>query len=297
VGTTAYRHCPQCGSEYQAWVERCFDCDVSLGAPVSSDLPPPDIVDKDEPDRRTTSVDIDDLSGMQRERLRMLLRGPDIRFEMTADQLWFPEGHAGEVDDLLEDVRGIVSEDDSIPPRRRELRESRARPDRKIVRPKVEPSDDEPFEYASAWPRGLAKIIDAWLIGIAFGLYSLVLEPIPYATWIFLVALFASLESIFGRTPGKAIVGIRVENLAGEPPSLPAAMLRNAWQLVALVPALGPWLTLVAHGGIGWLIRQEPMHRGPHDLIAHTFVVRSREPIRRRLISSERSRATRERHT
>lgn len=293
MGTTAYRHCPQCGSEYQAWVERCLDCDVALGVPVSSELPPPEIKYEDEPDRRTTSVEIDDLSDAQRERLRMLLRGPDIRFEMSADQLWFPEGHAGEVDDLLEDVRGIAAVHHSSS-RRRTPRESRARPDRKIVTPEVEPSDDEPFEYAGAWPRGLAKIIDAWIIGIAFGLYSLVLEPIPYATWIFFVALLASLEFLFGRTPGKAIVGIRVENLAGEPPSLPAAMLRNAWQLVALLPVLGPWLTLIVQGGIGWLIRQEPMHRGPHDLMAHTFVVRSREPIRRRLISGERTRVARD---
>ncbi|MDZ7673972.1 MAG: RDD family protein [Acidimicrobiales bacterium] len=126
----------------------------------------------------------------------------------------------------------------------------------------------------------------ASILGIAFGLSILVLEPIPYATGIFFIALFASLESLFGRTPGKAIIGIRVEDVEGEAPSLPAAMLRNAWQLVATIPVIGTWLTLVAQIGIGWLIRLEPMHRGPHDLLAHTFVVRSREPIRRRLISS-----------
>lgn len=226
----------------------------------------------------------------------MLLRGTDIRFEMTADQLWFPESSTDEVDDLLEDVRALVQEDDGHPSRRRAPSDSRARPDRMVVRPRIEPSEDEPFEHVSAWPRALAKIIDAWIIGIAFGLSSLVLEPIPAVTWIFFIALLASLESMFGRTPGKAVVGIRVENLAGEPPSLPAAMLRNAWQLVALVPMLGAWLTLVAQGGIGWVIRHEPMHRGPHDLLAHTFVVRSRDPIRRRLISSERARAAGARH-
>lgn len=294
MGTPAYRHCRECGSEYQAWVERCFDCDVPLRAPVSGDVPPPTAAETREQERRTTSVEIDDLPDMQRERLRMLLRGTEIRFEMTNNQLWFPEDHVVDVEELLEDVRGLVLEDDAHLSRRRTPSDSKARPDRRIVRPQIEPSEDEAFEYVSVWTRGLAKFIDAWIIAIVLALYSLVLEPIPYVTWIFFIALLASFESLFGRTPGKAVVGIRVENLAGEPPSLPAAMLRNAWQLLALVPVLGPWLTLVAQGGIGLLIRQEPMHRGPHDLLAHTVVIRSREPIRRRPLSSERASSVRE---
>ncbi|WP_436794719.1 RDD family protein [Actinospongicola halichondriae] len=288
MGTATFRHCPRCGGEYQAWVEHCFDCEVALGAPVSSDLAPPTIEATAESDRRTIGVEISDLSPAQHERLRLLLNGLGARFELTAECVWTAVQHADDVTALVEDVRGAPSEDERTS-HRRPRGASNVREDRRTVTPPVDPAAVDLSEYASAWPRGLARVIDFWILGAVIALHNLVLEPIPYATGIFMIAMFASFESLFGRTPGKAIVGVRVENLRGAPPSIPAAMLRNSWQLLAFIPVIGAWATLVTQVAIGSVIRRDPMHRGPHDLHAHTYVVRTRDPIRRRLVTNERS--------
>lgn len=257
---------------------RCIDCDVDL-----SDAAPP----RDHPSPvtnvvgPTTSIETDALSPLEQERLQMLLRGIDVRFEMSSGRVWFPEPRREEVEELLAEVTEVarVAEDRSS--RRQGRADSRVRPDRRIVNPSGAPPDqapdEAPDEFAGAWPRALARILDAWISSLVFSLSTLVFEPVPYATGTLLLVLFASFESWFGRTPGKAIVGIRVEDVHGRPPSLAAAMIRNSWQLAGAIPLVGLWLILVIQIGIGWVLHFDPMRRGPHDLVAHTFVVRSRK--------------------
>ena len=275
----AYRHCPRCGGEFQAWVQRCLDCDVVLHDPVAADcIRPiaPRTREQPDADRRTTSLDIGHLSPAERQRLQMLLPGHDMRFEMTGERVWFPAIRLAEVEALLDDLGASSGEGDGRRVCRRTPVESATRADRKVVRPRIEADQVRASRRAGAWRRGIARIIDGWVMTAVFALHDFVLEPIPYASWIFIVALFASFESLWGRTPGKAVIGIRVEDGAGNRPTPRAAMIRNAWQLFALVPVIGPWSGVVVQIGIGWLIHREPACRGPHDWLAGTHVVRSR---------------------
>jgi uncharacterized RDD family membrane protein YckC len=66
--------------------------------------------------------------------------------------------------------------------------------------------------------------------------------------------------ALAGRTPGMALLGIRVVNRAGRPPSWPAASVR------ALVLDAFPI-------GALWCV-VDRRHRGVHDLVAHTRVTR-----------------------
>lgn len=125
---------------------------------------------------------------------------------------------------------------------------------------------------AGAWRRFLARLFDMWwqliliglIVGVAVALFS------PRATvWmsspggsaltgIVLILLGLLLDAMlmarFGATPGKYLLGVRVETVAGQPLSLRAALRRNlgVWAL-----GLGltiPIINLVAMGRQGWRV-------------------------------------------
>jgi uncharacterized RDD family membrane protein YckC len=100
---------------------------------------------------------------------------------------------------------------------------------------------------------GLARLLAL----VAF-LFLAVYELVPTALW--------------GRTPGKAIVGTRIVGIGdGRPPGWKRAILR--W----ILPALALQVQ-----GVGWVIAlllraalaADPLHRGLHDRLAGTIVVR-----------------------
>jgi uncharacterized RDD family membrane protein YckC len=89
-----------------------------------------------------------------------------------------------------------------------------------------------------------------------------------YAVW---------LEASRGQTVGKMALGIKVIGPDGRLPAPDAAMRRNVWLLLALVPILGGILSFVAAVAIGVTIANDPFKRGTHDNFAGgTAVVRSR---------------------
>lgn len=288
-----YRQCAECGGEYQAWVARCLDCDAPLGALVPIDGPPPDREHDDAVARRTTSLAIDALPPRSRERLRMLLRGADVRFEMDQEHVWFPEERLPAVDAILRDIRDRDGSGDAAPEHGQRQREPGLPADRALVGPALRDQHDRPLEHVGAWPRALAKIVDSLIATALIGVSTLAVAA-PWLGWLGFLAILAALESRYGRTPGKVVVGVHVQDLDGNPPRLLAATVRNAWQLVGLVPLVvptlvAPVLEIAMSGSIGWLIARDPLCRGPHDRVAGTVVVRTRQPIRRRLVVSQRA--------
>ena len=99
---------------------------------------------------------------------------------------------------------------------------------------------------------GLTRLMA--LVGFVF---LAVYELVPTALW--------------GRTPGKAIVGTRVVTIGGEVPGWNGAILR--WVLPALA-----FQVHVVGWGLAILLRAtlvtDPLHRGVHDRLAGTIVVR-----------------------
>ena len=137
MGEGVYRRCQECGGEFQAWVERCLDCDVPLGDYVasSSALPAPPVPAP--VDTSTGSVDIADLDPRQRDRLRIVLVGTGSRFEIGHDRLWFREVIRATVEETLADLR-VPEEVEAADRVRRAGSRSGVRRDRRAKRPPAE---------------------------------------------------------------------------------------------------------------------------------------------------------------
>ncbi|MGQ0534850.1 MAG: RDD family protein [Methanobacteriota archaeon] len=88
----------------------------------------------------------------------------------------------------------------------------------------------------------------------------------------FVLLYFTLFEGTIGRTPGKALVGLRVIGLAGDRPSLFDAFVRNLLRLLWGIPAIG--LAFLAYDAR--LVATDELERRLGDLAAHTIVVETR---------------------
>ena len=83
-------------------------------------------------------------------------------------------------------------------------------------------------------------------------------------------------ESRSGTTLGKRVLGLRVQDELGQPPSLVAAAKRNVWLLPSVLPL--PFMqvvTVVASVSVVLTVSRDPRHEGWHDRLADvTTVVR-----------------------
>lgn len=142
------------------------------------------------------------------------------------------------------------------------------------------------------WPRFGARIIDGLVLFIPNAVLAAVLtddtttsfsgvgsENIVYliVTTMLGYAYAVWLEASRGQTVGKMALGIKVIGPDGRVPTSDAALRRNAWFLLGLVPIVGGVLSFVAAVAIGVTIANDPFKRGTHDNFAGgTAVVRSR---------------------
>jgi uncharacterized RDD family membrane protein YckC len=100
--------------------------------------------------------------------------------------------------------------------------------------------------------------------------------------WVAAIAYFAVLEGLFGQTVGKAVVGIRVTDLAGGRIGWRAALIRNIFRLVDSFP--GVYL-------VGVLVARFSARRQRWgDQVAHTIVVPSRVATGPHLTEEQRRR-------
>jgi len=96
------------------------------------------------------------------------------------------------------------------------------------------------------------------LVALVAAVFLALYEVVPTALW--------------GRTPGKAIVNIRVVGIGDErPPGWKGAVLRWVLPALAFQVAVVGWVLAIALRAV---LALDPLHRGVHDRLAGTIVVR-----------------------
>ena len=135
-----------------------------------------------------------------------------------------------------------------------------------------------PRRYAGLVSRAIAYLIDILIIAVVFSVGAVVIglitsvvsarayELVRAVASAYLLVLPAVLAlycalfwSLAGRTPGMALVGVRVVTVGGRPVSWPAALIRAV--LLAYLPVLALWAVL------------DRRHQGLHDKICRTAVI------------------------
>ena len=95
---------------------------------------------------------------------------------------------------------------------------------------------------------------------------------VALVAFVFLALYEVVPTALWGRTPGKAIVNIRVVGIGDErPPGWKRAVLRWVLPALAFQVAVVGWVLALALRAVLVL---DPLHRGVHDRLAGTIVVR-----------------------
>jgi uncharacterized RDD family membrane protein YckC len=130
--------------------------------------------------------------------------------------------------------------------------------------------------------RVVAKFVDVLIVGIPLAAVGRLtgLETDTYGFSVLqavvLLTYGALLESSTGATVGKRILRLTVRTESGAPPDLRAAAIRNGYWALQVIPppTIGATLSLAAWLGIAISISAFEQHRGYHDRLAGTTVVR-----------------------
>lgn len=139
----------------------------------------------------------------------------------------------------------------------------------------TEPSNDDGGPGTPApgelLPRLAARLMDSIIVAVIglplgfmlnFGIIWLVLQ----AALVF--GYFVVLDTYYGTTLGKQIVGLKVVGPDGGTVTIQQAAAREAFTLLGSIPFLGPLLALAAWIIIGVTINSSPANQGKHDEIA-----------------------------
>jgi uncharacterized RDD family membrane protein YckC len=138
----------------------------------------------------------------------------------------------------------------------------------------------------SFWPRVAAHLIDGLLLSIPFFILfgvsvaalvgsenggeewaALLIMVLFYVIWpLSALTYFTVCLGRWGKTPGKALLGLRVVTVQGLPVGYGQALLRAVGYL------LSGWCFYL---GYIW-VAIDPLHQGWHDKIAGTYVIYSR---------------------
>ena len=143
---------------------------------------------------------------------------------------------------------------------------------------------------ADLLPRFLAKLVDGvvmFFINIVVGLFvAFGLNRSAIATLIstaITLAYYAFLESSRGQTVGKMVVGLKVQNLAGQNPTMEQALKRNiyvALGFLGILPVVGFFGSLAELAAVIFIAvtinSDTPLFRGWHDKFADTQVIKTR---------------------
>ncbi|HEX6595988.1 MAG TPA: RDD family protein [Acidimicrobiales bacterium] len=160
------------------------------------------------------------------------------------------------------------------------------RPEEEAARQGPQPARPDGDRLASVGQRAVGFVADVALAGTVLLTPGMLLEDavtpddlgpglarlVALVAFVFLALYEVVPTALWGRTPGKAIVNIRVVGLGDDqPPGWKGAILR--W----ILPALAFQVAMV-----GWVLALllraalvlDPLHRGVHDRLAGTIVVR-----------------------
>lgn len=140
--------------------------------------------------------------------------------------------------------------------------------------------------------RFVAKIIDGVIVFILAGIITMAIRPllprrtgfftdgfgftgfsvgalvIAIVTAVIYLAYLAVLESSRGQTVGKMVMKLQVQGPDGGNPSMEAAIKRNAWVLLSILPWFGNLLQAAAVAYIGYTIYDNQNNVGWHDEFA-----------------------------
>ena len=155
-------------------------------------------------------------------------------------------------------------------------------------------SDAGAGQPADLVPRFLAKLVDVVVMFfinlvvatfVAFGLnsgYARTAMAALLSTAVTL-AYYAFLESSRGQTVGKMVVGLKVQNLAGQNPTMEQALKRNVYialGFLTIIPILGFLGSLAQLAAVIYIAvtinSDRPLFRGWHDKFADTQVIKTR---------------------
>jgi len=147
-------------------------------------------------------------------------------------------------------------------------------------------------ENADVVVRFIAKLIDGVVLLILTSIASAIIRPIlpgprgfigpgisltglGIATLVITVmsaaialVYLSLLEASRGQTIGKMVMKLRVTGPGGASPSLEAALRRNAWALLSIIPWFGGLLQAAVAGYIGYTIHDSADNVGWHDTFA-----------------------------
>ena len=146
------------------------------------------------------------------------------------------------------------------------------------------------LEYIGAWTRLIALAIDLMPLGIVLGIISFTTGFVLPAWGPFVIGLvylfsFVGFWSWRGQTPGKMAIGAKIVRADGKPVGFGTAFLRYLGYLVPFIAPLelslfsnvdAPYLYLLVGALAFVIVAWDSKKRGLHDMIARTYVVRSR---------------------
>lgn len=166
------------------------------------------------------------------------------------------------------------------------------------------------FETATLWARTRAIVADVVIVSIlqavinavfgseyitnvitapgtsgGFSAFDSTTTVGDFWLWVAAIGYFALFEGLFGQTPGKAIVGIRVTDLRGRRASWRAVLIRNVLRVIDSFPSVYVVGVLIAR----YSVRRQRL--GDH--VAGTIVVPIRVAAEAQLSQAERQRGLR----
>lgn len=128
-------------------------------------------------------------------------------------------------------------------------------------------------QYAGFWIRFSALVWDSIILGIPVAIIQFALmfitrmQSMMYLVSVGVIAFVVYMNGTKGGTPGKLILGLRIQNQKGDFIGIPIAILRYIGRIISALIL-----------GIGYLmIAWDPKKQGLHDKIAKTFVVKTKE--------------------
>lgn len=272
--------CWRCDTEHLAWATDCPRC----GGELHSSPPPV-------PDPTSHELLEIDLSGMDagaRDLFLLFLDGAGIRHELRGLLLSIAAADEERTRELLETITAdtLVELDPSDPVDDSDWS--------RTVAAMMHPSSGgEPAVVIAGTARrvvGAAVGQFVWAIGLTvmLSVLLLVIDEIPVGVQLLVlatpIAVDVWLTAVYGSSPGKYLLDMRVVDERGRPPGWRAAAIRAvvlhgvtvlAW-LPGALGAAAAWVTPA------WLIllvvtiARSPEHQGLHDRAAHTWVVDGR---------------------
>lgn len=160
------------------------------------------------------------------------------------------------------------------------------RPEEEAARPGPTPAPAGEDRLASLSQRAVGFVADVALSGTVLLTPGMLLADavtaedlgpgltrlVALVAFVFLALYEIVPTALWGRTPGKAIVNIRVVGIGDErPPGWKRAVLRWVLPALAFQVAVVGWVIALA---LRAALVLDPLHRGVHDRLAGTIVVR-----------------------